>query len=435
MAGPGAFAMAVGLVLGLRFFLFISRYAVNVLFWDQWDYLDRFFDGDPGFAEVFFLQHGPHRLGLGLIATKFLYPLTDWNVRCESFMIGGCIFVAMLLALLLKKRLFGRLDYSDAFIPAMFLTLAQYETVIGTPIAAHSTFPLLLTMLYGLALLRQNYLWRYGLVLLVNVLSIYTGFGVFMGAITIGLFALFCYWRWRGVISVPPVAPISGLLVACASLASFFVNYEFQPAVDCFEFPYHRLVDYPRFVALMFSTFTGIRSPTRFATILGMAILLPAIFILGDTIRRAVRAEVGGQVHLMVAILLGYSMLFAANTAVGRVCLGLPAAAQASRYATLLIPAFLAMYLYLRALHRKVLREIALGLLALVLMPGLAHVSGHASWYADGKRTWVSCYKRTEDIGYCDSSTGFAIYPDAERRGLKQKLDYLKNRKLNLFAE
>jgi hypothetical protein len=256
-----------------------------------------------------------------------------------------------------------------------------------------------------------------------------------MGAITIGLFALFCYWRWRGVISVPPVAPISGLLVACASLASFFVNYEFQPAVDCFEFPYHRLVDYPRFVALMFSTFTGIRSPTRFATILGMAILLPAIFILGDTIRRAVRAEVGGQVHLMVAILLGYSMLFAANTAVGRVCLGLPAAAQASRYATLLIPAFLAMYLYLRALHRKVLREIALGLLALVLMPGLAHVSGHASWYADGKRTWVSCYKRTEDIGYCDSSTGFAIYPDAERRGLKQKLDYLKNRKLNLFAE
>ena len=82
--GPGVMVSAVALILGIRFFLFIHRFSVNVLFFDQFDFLGSFFDHTPRLIDLFFLQHGPHREGVGLIADKYLYPLTNWNVRAES---------------------------------------------------------------------------------------------------------------------------------------------------------------------------------------------------------------------------------------------------------------------------------------------------------------------------------------------------------------
>lgn len=441
---PAIFGTAIALLLIFRFLAVISRYSVNVLFGDQWDFLSSFFDHDPTIAELFFWQHGPHREGIGLIADRFLYQLTAWNVRFECFLIGGCIIVAMLLALLLKKRLFGRLEYSDSLIPMIFLTLAQYETVLITPNPAYSGFPLLLMMLYLLAVLQRNDLVRYGLVLIINFLLTFTGFGVFMGVITIGLFAFACYWSWRGIVTLPLIAPAVGFLIACVSFASFFVRYKFAPAVDCFVFPYHPLVDYPWFVALMFSTFAGLRSPIVLVTILGAILLGFALYIFGAGLRRVARPDSLGQsplrhlthgTRVTIAILLGYSLLYAANTSVGRVCLGLPAPAQSSRYTTLLIPAFLAIYFYLLAVPSKKVRDAAMIVLAMVLIPGHVHLSARATLFADGKRAWSSCYKQTEDIAACDSARKFKIYPDAERTRLKQKLDYLKKNKLNLFAE
>ncbi len=57
---------------------------------------------------------------------------------------------------------------------------------------------------------------------------------------------------------------------------------------------------------------------------------------------------------MLIVILLGFSLTFSAATAVGRVCLG-PEGARASRYLTLLIPAFLGIYFSILAIrnHRK----------------------------------------------------------------------------------
>lgn len=434
---PSVFVSAVALLLTFRFFALVARYSVNVLFGDQWDFLSSFFDGDPSVSRLFFWQHGPHREGIGLLADKIFYPLTSWNVRFDSWLIAGCIVSAMVLALLLKRRLFGSLDYWDALIPLIFLTAAQYEILVITPNPAYSGFPLLLLMLYLLALLQTNDWLKYGTVLILNFLLIYTGFGVFMGPITIGLFALVCYRSFRGSERIPFAAAIAGLVLACASFGCFFVGYTFQSAVDCFEFPYHRLADYPWFVALMFSTFAGLRSPVVLVSILGAILASFALWIFALELRRATRVDSSGRlatVHLVSAILLGYSFLFAANTAVGRVCLGLPAPAQSSRYTTLLIPAFLAMYFYLRAVSSRKMRQIALILLVLILIPGHVHVPSSAFFYADRKNAWIDCYKRTENIQFCDSATAFKIYPYPERTRLKQKLDYFKKKKLNLFA-
>jgi hypothetical protein len=350
-------------------------------------------------------------------------------------MIGGSIFGAMLLAFLLKQRLFGKIAYSDVFVPMIFLTLAQYETLIGTPNPSYSAFPLLLIMLYGLALLERRYLLKYGMVLVLNFLLIYTGLGLFMGVITIGIFALDCYCCLRKVIALPLAAPLAGLLVAIISLGSFFLGYTFQSAVDCFEFPHHNLAQYPWFVALMFPSFAGIRSPIVLATFLGIVILSFAILVVVSQVRHLIGGEHRFRpIHLTITVMLAYSLLFSLNTSVGRVCLGLPEAAQQSRYTTLLIPAFLAMYFYLLTLDFGPLRHLLIAFLIVLVIPGHLHMSGRAHWFADGKHAWAECYKQTEDIGFCDSSTSFQVYPNPERTRLKQKLDYLKQHRLNLFT-
>jgi len=131
---------AAALLMGILFFRFVWTYSVNVFYMDQWRLLNPFLRHSPGISELFFFRWGPHREGVGLILNKVIYPLTAWNTRIESLMIGGAIFVAMLLAILLKHKLFGRVDYSDIAIPLMFLTLDQWETMVGTPNPAHSAF-------------------------------------------------------------------------------------------------------------------------------------------------------------------------------------------------------------------------------------------------------------------------------------------------------
>jgi len=419
--------------LGIRFFTFISDYAVNVLFYDQWDFLSLFFKGNPGLGQLFLYQHGPHREGLGLIVDRFLYPATHWNTRAESFFIGGCVFAAALVAILLKYRLFGRLSYADVAIPLIFLTTAQYETFIGTPNAAYSGIPLLLILCYCLALTARSYQLRYTLCLVLNFFIVFTGFGVFMGPVTIGMFALQCYRRLRGSSEIPLGASLTALLLAAASMGAFFLSYRFQPAVACFVFPDPHPLAYPHFLAVMTARFFGVATSLSLAAIVGIPIVLCAagIFaLLSSKLARKVKLD---NVRLIAAILLAFSILFAVDTAIGRVCLG-TTAALAPRYATLLIPGVTGIYFYLQTLSPDGIRRGITSIFILLLIPGCLNIDGGADWYADGKRAWVECYLRTENISECDKSAGFVIHPYPDQTGLKEKLDYLKARQLNLFS-
>jgi hypothetical protein len=93
------------------------------------------------------------------------------------------------------------------------------------------------------------------------------------------------------------------------------------------------------------------------------------------------------------------------------------------------------MYFYLLTLDFGPLRHLLLAFLIVLVIPGHVHIPDRVRWFADGKRAWSACYKQMEDIGFCDSFTSFPVYPNPERTQLKQKLDYLKQRRLNLFAD
>lgn len=407
--------------------------------WDEWDFLTPFFRGNATILELFTWQHGPHREGIGLIPDKFLYPITAWNVRGDAFIIGGCIFAAMLLALLLKRRLFGSLSYFDIAIPLLFLTLNQFETLIGVPNPAYAGFPLLLIVIYCHILVLQRHLvFKYAALLLTNFLLIFTGFGIFMGAVTLVILALECYRSARGFSSVPLRAPLAALILGMLSLASFFVDYKFSPAIDCFQFPYHPVANYGWFVVILFSRFLIGARGLVFATCVGTVVTLLTIGLTVLDFKKLVGRENPAIRRWVTLALTMYSLLFAVDCAVGRVCSGLPAAAQASRYVSLLIPAFLGLYFWLLSLPGGAVQNAALAVFLIAIAPGSlrAPVKGMER-SAKIKRIWSECYRRTENVGYCNEAAGYPVYLDNSpgRPALQQKLDYLKTHHLNFFSD
>jgi hypothetical protein len=221
---PHFLVLGTYLLTGVRLFHLISRYAVNLLFWDQWDFDDATLFQQHSIWEMFRWQHGPHRQGLGALLQKLIEPCIHWNSRYEAFGIGSIIVVAAVLTLLLKVRLYGAIRYSDVIIPFLFLTPRQYETVVLATNPAHGSLPLLLIIVYCLCWLVRTWYWKYICVLLANFLLIYTGFGIFMGLVTPALVALDYYGNTRHLAPKYRWGTAAALIIAIASLASFFVG-------------------------------------------------------------------------------------------------------------------------------------------------------------------------------------------------------------------
>jgi len=124
----------------------VALYQINVLTWDQWDFYNPLFNGRDGWT-LFSWQHGPHRQGLSFILTSWLMDITHWDTRWDSLWIAGLVSLSGLLAIRLKWKLTGRLSLWDAWLPVLGLSMTQYETILITPNASHSVFPLTLLLL------------------------------------------------------------------------------------------------------------------------------------------------------------------------------------------------------------------------------------------------------------------------------------------------
>jgi hypothetical protein len=411
---------------------------VNILYWDQWDFYTPFFE-HASLWRLFDWQHGPPRLGIGSVVASVVADLTRWNTRSEALVIVGIVSAATLAAIGLKRALFGSLTFTDVVIPLLFLSRAQHEMLVGAADPSHGPFPLLLTVLICLAWVQPNRLVRYGVVLSVNFVMIYTAFGWFMGLITPPLLAWDCYRAARTQRRGAAVGGLLAFVIALLSLASFFVGYAFVPGAEGFHFPYANVLAYPWYAGLMFANVLGFKAQNGLgASVVGIVLLACVVGALVHHLRLMVRRHGEAErASRIVTILLTYSLLFALGTAIGRVQLG-AASADSSRYYLYLIVGALGLYFHLLTLESRTIRR--WGTTALVIgavVAGLhtTRVDEHSiSWTSNGKSAWKTCYLRTEDIAGCDRATGFMIYPRPEATGLKRKLDYLKRHRLNLYA-
>ncbi|HKW18938.1 MAG TPA: hypothetical protein VJO35_15620 [Terriglobales bacterium] len=437
---PALLVFGAFVFLGARLFRLIYDFAVNIFFWDQWDLKDATLFEKHSVWQMFAWQHGPHRQGLGALLEKAIEPYFQWSSRTESFVAGVIITIAALCALYLKKRLYGHLSVSDALIAVLFFIPGQFATLFLYTNFAHGPLPLLLIVLYCLAWTCSRTLVRYSLVLMLNFFAIYTGFGLLLGLLTPVLLIV----DYRGPIPgsrAPRAYVAAAVAISLASMASFFVGYKFNSAVDCFSPQPASPTDHMKYSALMFANFFGLQHGTGIREFLigftAIAALLGSLCVSGLQLFRKQNGNSSDR-HtrsLIAACLTSFCLLFCLATAYGRLCSGLETA-HASRYMIYLELGFLGLYFQLLNIARAGIRR--------VLLVAVLVVVSAASWHVDRteisslpfvKWRWKRCYLSTGDVNHCNAAVGFPIYPDPALTHLQEKLEFLRKNRLNLFAD
>lgn len=432
-------AVAVFIFIILRWFFLIDKYSVNMLFWDQWDFMGGLFE-DKGAWELFSWQHGPHRQGVGFFLTKLVADLSGWNTRVECFMIGTVICLAASTALALKWRLAGNISAFDIAIPLLYLSPLQFELFANTPNVSHGAMPLLLITLFCLCWTIQNIVLRYALCAAINFMTIYTGFGVFLGCITPSLFLSEIILAFRTGDQKRKTASVLFFFVSIASMLSFFINYTFNSAAEGFVFPHPEPFIYIKFISVAFATYFGFRMSYEISYFIGIIIAIFTIYIIvlsgRDICRNILKRTEVNDADQIIALLAIFSTIFVVNLAIGRACLGI-GAATASRYTPYMTPAFFSMYLF--AVTKDTISAKQIAVCAACFSITTFSIGNHNKIYAkqlvSRKERWRSEYLATEDIFLADKLSVFKIYPDPHRANLKGKLDYLKKRGLNLYLE
>jgi hypothetical protein len=137
----------------------------------------------------------------------------------------------------------------------------------------------------------------------------------------------------------------------------------------------------------------------------------------------------------VVALLLGFTLLFGLNTAGGRVCLGLETAGSA-RYVPYVAAGWVALLIAVRLWARPGVRWSVVAAVLVLITVRTFNVRGELALgrrLADGKLRWAACYRQRHDLRACDVETGFPLYPVPTATRMQEKLDFLEARRLNLF--
>ena len=426
---------AAFVVMGVRLAVYVNRYTVNIVYWDQWDFLQGLFDGADAWT-LFRWQHGPQRQGLGNLILAVLYPATGWNGRADAAASAVVMLFAAIAGLWLVKRVCGRLRPWDAVVPLIFLTTSNAETYIVAPNIAHGPLPALLMVGYALALTVESHAIRCLTLVTLNFFAVNTGFTMFLGGITPVLLLIMS--SARGVTRRERAVYAGGIALCAATLALFLYGLLPISSTDCFRFPHDRPQEYLPFTGFVVARPLGFRAGDSLLEVVAASVA--AVVMVGFVAYAAVRLlRTRGQSVLwtVTSSLTGFALLFAVASAVGRVCLGF-GSANASRYIPYLLPAMLAVYLVVRtyANHSHWARI----LLPVFLMACIAKELPDVSEYEGGvylryKQRWRACYLAMHDIGACDAWAGHAVYPSPELTHLQQKLDWLEARRYSLFQE
>ena len=159
----------------------------------------------------------------------------NWPVTKPAMLVQGSR-TANVLRGLTGKRLYGALSVSDVVIPAILFTPEQWENLFGTANFAHGPLPLLLIVLHCLAWTWERNTVKYPLVLLLNFVTMYTGFHLFLGVLT-SIVLILAYWASTPEARLPRTYFLGFLIVSRLSLRAFFLDYTFHADLDCFSFP------------------------------------------------------------------------------------------------------------------------------------------------------------------------------------------------------
>ena len=426
----GLFMIAFVRLAGL-----VADNAVDVPYGDQWDALRYMFE-DQGPIAGFYQQHGPHRLGLASIIDWYLYRMTGWDVRAESWM---CVFVlglSALVAIHLSFKLRGKLSWRDAVLPLLILSPVSWETIILTPFLAHSILPLLLVMLLVEAWIAPTPKVRFIMVGVLSGIALFSGFGFSAAFASISLAILLCLKPSAGVSSRWQLMVPLGIFSAFA--VWFACGYRWDPAVPGWCFPVAHWWDYPRFMALMFTSLLGMRSLAVIPTAAGALLLIAALVLWVRSTARILKG-IANLRDIAMWLLVSTSLFYAWFTAVGRLPVNIEAAFM-WRYAPLMMPAVVALHIaadeFLEKVDCRRFAQVYAALVIVVITMIWANLQPerNAATVGRAKRIWVETYLATNDMVAANAASNFALnWFDPTSQQVAARLDWLKARQLSFF--
>ena len=423
------------IVLAYRQLAFAQKYAVDVLYWDSWDLYQTLFDG-KGWWASFDQQHGPHRQGIGGMLIRAMAVRSHWDCRWDSFAVAAAIILAATLGVPLAYRL-GVRGWALVGVPVIFLNLRQYQMLVTLANPSHGAIPVLLLVLFGLSQFVSPISLRLVLIVSITFVSVFTGFGIFLGAITpivLGV-ELGRSMRDRRKTLLLSVA----LLAIAATWAAFAVGYSKSIATPTpLRWPAGGIGDYQRFVGLLLANAVGLTTetlglPNWAEWIIGLVIAAGGVAVCAVRgVAMFERGDARPAVNVTIFSLSAFGILFTMNAAVGRTPLGW-ATAESPRYVTLCIPTLLAIFLHMATSRSRSFRRLAMaGVVALAAGTLVLHPSDFAiaNWAHDGVLRWRAAYVVTHDIDAANEVSQFSIYPDAT---ISAHARSLESNHLNLF--
>lgn len=428
-----AVAAAIGVALASQRAAFVRAYAVDVLWWDGWDLHAPLFKGQGWWAS-FDQQHGPHRQGVGGLLLRALATATRWDARYDAAAVCAAVAGATGLAVWLAWRCGVRRRLLLA-VPVVCLNARQCGAFVSAPNPSHGAIPLALLIGCGLAGFARDPRWRLGLIAGLTGLAIFTGFGLFAGVLTPVLIAV----DGRAGDRRTRRAAVASLALIVACWGVFARHYWPDSASPKFRFPFHPAVDYLYWTAALLANAAGVVTlddgPTPSVAVLavGTGLAAAGVVVVLVRLRRVFRRGIAAEpTAAAVALLAGFTLLFAADAAVGRTPEGWPTGAS-SRYVTPCVPLLLALLLHGGTSARRWTRvATAVAAVLLALRTTTVNDSNLASVAAfrDGCLRWRAAYLATGTQGAADQLSGFRLYPHPDLDG---RLRYLRDRGLNLF--
>ncbi|MFT3870403.1 MAG: hypothetical protein QM715_18295 [Nibricoccus sp.] len=420
--------------LAWRQHAFVDRYAVNVMYWDQWGIYGPMFE-ERGWWAGFDFQHGPHRQGAGFLVTRVLAEASDWNSRWDAFGVSWVLIAAAGAGLILAWRCGARNAAALAMVPLLYLNIRQYEQFAGPSNISHGAMPLLLLTLYGLAWFVKTRGLRLGLLTGLTFLAIFTGFGFYVGGISLVLFGLESVQLARQKDRRGAIQAALALAAVVASWGLFFCHYKTETAATGFSQVVGQVGQTLRFVGVMLANAQGVWGAGWVATTTGLVVfglLVALCFYQGVQLVRVGVAKTEPR-SVVFFSLTAFVATYCVSAALGRLGEGIEAA-RASRYVTLMVPAGLAFCLQLSAMKQTwSARGLFAGYFGLLLILTVQLRPGdlkQAESFRATRVVWAQTYLETRDIRTANEKAGQEIFPGST---VQAQVDYLQEHRLNFF--
>ena len=445
-----AVAGVIGL-LTLNWVLAVARFQVNGLFSDQWNLSEAILRGD-GPLSLFTWQHGPHRQGVAFVFTSWVWQLSGWDTRVEALVAVAWLVLAAVLVLAWKYRMTGRLGLIDLWLPIAVLGMRQYETIITTPNLSHSVFPLVLLLMAAWGLARPMTWSSWFGVGIIGVIALFTGFGIFVWAGLVWVFALQLFpvrhmARWRSGMGV-----LTGGVILLTGLGCFVYGYALNSASSGATFPHWPPTDYAKFVVAMLASRMDLTGGTELANGAGWVMLALSILALVHASWRVSRDEKPPPAMMVAAMLLAAGLGYAVFTAAGRVHLGV-VAGEAPRYTSLMVACWLGVFAWSCATERQIWRLGAVGLgWAMVIAPwtdlkdrelidwpgtmGMSDATRVAIEYSNNQKIeWLSVWEETGSWETAEAAVPKAIHGQAVEVKMGEKIETMRAHRLSFASE